>query len=167
MPSSCCVIEGKSGPDRARINRTLSKTLDFPRPQALLYAFGSVSGVGNRMANIVATLAVAAIASLAGTEWGPEAAGKPEQYIQFKESDVAGYGGCNRFRGPYTFDGSALKIGPLASTRMACEPAVMDAEQAWFRMLETAEAAEATPTKLILKDKTGAVIATLRRRDWD
>ncbi len=119
------------------------------------------------MANIGILLVAAALTSLSGTEWGPEAAGKPEQYIQFKESDVAGQGGCNRFGGRYTFDGNALKIGPLASTRMACEPEVMDAEQAWFRLLESASAAEATPTKLVLKDETGAVIATLRRRDWD
>ena len=119
------------------------------------------------MANIGIILATAALTSLAGTEWGPEAAGEPEQYIQFKESDVAGQGGCNRFGGRYTFDGHALKIGPLISTRMACEPEVMDAEQAWFQSLESASAAEVTPKTLILKDKTGAVIATLRRRDWD
>ena len=119
------------------------------------------------MANIGIILAAAALTSLAGTEWGPEAAGKPEQYIQFKESDVAGQGGCNRFGGRYTFDGHALKIGPLISTRMACEPEVMDAEQAWFGMLERASAAEATPTKLVLKDGSGTVIATLRRRDGD
>ena len=118
------------------------------------------------MANIGIILA-AALTSLAGTEWGPEAAGKPEQTIQFKETDVAGQGGCNRFGGRYTFDGHALKIGPLVSTRMACKSEVMDAEQAWFRVLERASAAEATPTKLVLKDQTGAVIATLRRRDGD
>jgi heat shock protein HslJ len=115
------------------------------------------------MANIGITLAAAALTSLAGTEWGPEAAGKPEQYIQFKQSDVAGQG----FGGRYTFDGNALRIGPLASTRMACEPEVMDAEQTWFQMLERAGAAEATPTTLVLKDGNGTVIATLRRRDWD
>ena len=119
------------------------------------------------MANIGIILAAAALTSLSGTEWGPEAAGKPEQYIQFKESDVAGQGGCNRFGGRYTFDGNAFTIGPLVSTRMACEPEVMDAEQAWFRMLERVTAAEATPTTLVLKDKSGAAIATLRRRDWD
>jgi heat shock protein HslJ len=119
------------------------------------------------MANIGIILVTAALTSLAGTEWGPEAAGKTEQYIQFKETDVAGQGGCNRFGGRYTFDGHALKIGPLASTRMACEPEVMNAEQAWLQMLERVTAAEATPTKLVLKDKSGAVIATLRRQDWD
>jgi heat shock protein HslJ len=118
------------------------------------------------MANIGIILA-AALASLAGSEWGPETDGKPDRFIQFKESDVAGHGGCNRFGGRYTFDGGAIAIGPLFSTKMACEPEVMDAEQAWFQMIENARSAEATPRTLILKDKTGNIIATLRRRDWD
>ena len=118
------------------------------------------------MANIAIILA-AALASLAGSEWGPEADGKPDRYIQFKESDITGHGGCNRFGGRYTFDGNAIKIGPIYSTRMACEPQVMDAEQAWFRLLERASSVEATPTTLVLKDGSGTVIVTLRRRDGD
>ncbi len=119
------------------------------------------------MANIEFILAAAVLTSLSGTEWGPETAGKPEQTIQFKESDVAGQGGCNRFGGRYTFASGAIEIGPLYSTRMACAAETMDAEQAWFKMLENARAAEATPKTLILRDKTGNIIATLRRRDWD
>ncbi len=118
------------------------------------------------MANIGVILA-AALVSLAGSEWGPETDGKPDRYIQFKENDVAGHGGCNRFAGRYSFDGSSIKIGPLVSTKMACEPEVMNAEQAWLRMLESARKAEATPKTLVLKDQTETVIATLRRRDWD
>ena len=110
---------------------------------------------------------VAALVSLAGTEWGPETGGKPERYVQFREGEVSGHGGCNRFGGRYTFDGSAIKIGPLAVTRMACEPEVMDAEQGWLRMLESARGAEATPKTLLLRDQTGAILAALRRRDWD
>ena len=119
------------------------------------------------MANIGIILAAVTFTSLAGTEWGPEAGSKPEQYIQFNETDVAGQGGCNRFGGRYTFDGHALKIGPIVSTRMACAPEVMDAEQSWFRMLERARTADVTPAALVLKDENGTVIATLRRRDWD
>ena len=118
------------------------------------------------MANI-STILAAALLSLAGTEWGPETDAKPERFIQFKDSDVSGSGGCNRFGGRYTFDGSAIKIGPLASTRMACAPDVMDAEQRWFEMLERASTADATAATLILKDASGTVIATLKRRDAD
>ena len=43
------------------------------------------------------------------------------------------HGGCNRFFGHYTYDGSAIKIGPLASTRMACAPEVMGSPHAGRR----------------------------------
>lgn len=118
------------------------------------------------MANI-AIMLVAALTSLAGSEWGPEHEGKPEQFIQFTENDVAGSGGCNRFAGGYTFDGTAIKIGPLMSTRMACAEAVMEAEQKWFRMLETTTTADASDAQLVLKDASGAVVGTLRRKDRD
>lgn len=113
------------------------------------------------------TILAAALLSLAGTEWGPQTDSQPERFIQFKDNDVAGSGGCNRFVGRYTFDGATIKIGPLASTRMACVPEVMDAEQRWFRMLERASTADATAATLVLKDESGTVIATLRRRDAD
>ncbi len=79
----------------------------------------------------------------------------------------SGHGGCNRFGGRYTFHGGAIEIGPLFSTKMACAPEVMDAEQGWFHMLENARAAEATSKTLILKDAADNIIATLRRKDWD
>jgi len=118
------------------------------------------------MANLGITL-VTALASLAGSEWGPETDAKPGCFVQFKEADVAGHAGCNRFFGRYTLDGTAIKIGPLASTRMACPAEVMEAEQAWLRMLESARTAEASHKELVLKDAAGAVIATLKRRNWD
>jgi heat shock protein HslJ len=110
---------------------------------------------------------VAALASLAGSEWGPAGGGKPDRFVQFKEGTVAGHGGCNRFFGAYTQDGGAIKIGPLAATRMMCEPAVMDAERAWLQMLERARRIEASHAVLVLKDEAGAEIARLQRRDWD
>ena len=33
---------------------------------------------------------------------------------------VAGFTGCNQFHGPYTAVGGDLKIGTLATTKMAC-----------------------------------------------
>jgi putative lipoprotein len=116
----------------------------------------------------ISVILVAGLASLAGSEWVPEnGGGAPNRFIQFGESDVTGFGGCNRFAGRYTFDGAAIKIGPLASTRMACPPEVMDAEQAWFQMLERASGAVVTPAELQLKDATGGVAVTLKRRNRD
>jgi heat shock protein HslJ len=118
------------------------------------------------LANLAVTL-VAVLSSLAGSEWGPETDAKSERFIQFKDTDVTGFAGCNRFFGHYHFDGSAIRIGPLASTRMACPAEVMEAEQVWFQVLENARIAEASPNELVLKDVTGVVIATLKRRDGD
>lgn len=80
---------------------------------------------------------------LAGTEW--KLVQMMGQKIEREESDaftllfseageVSGKGACNRLMGGYTTDASrALKIGPLASTRMMCYD---DRESDYFRMLE-------------------------------
>lgn len=39
-----------------------------------------------------------------------------------KSKSVYGYSGCNRFTGSYEITKNTIKIGPLASTRMMCEP---------------------------------------------
>lgn len=53
-----------------------------------------------------------------------------------EENRVAGVGACNRLTGTYqTGESNALKIGPLISTRMACEG--MDVEQQFAKALET------------------------------
>lgn len=122
--------------------------------------------MGFVMSSLTITL-IAALASLAGSEWVPKTDATPERFVQFKEADVAGKAGCNRFFGRYAFDGAAIKIGPLASTRMACPAEVMEAEQAWLLMLESARSAEASGKELVLKDAAGLVIATLKRRDLD
>ena len=43
---------------------------------------------------------------------------------------VSGETGCNRYTGDVSVDGAALTFGPLATTRMACEPPLMDQERA-------------------------------------
>lgn len=110
-------------------------------------------------------LALVALLSLAGSEWGP--AGNAEQFLQFRNGRVAGHSGCNRYMGSYEQDGNKLTLGPLAATKMACPPGQMDQERAWFAMLEQVRAFEATHLVLTLKGAGGEVIATLQRRDFD
>ena len=109
-------------------------------------------------------LALAALLSLAGSEWG---ASRTDQYIQFREGRVAGHSGCNQYTGSFTQDGESLKLGPLAATKMACPPDRMKQEQAWFEMLDKVRGFEATHLLLKLKGTDGNVIATLQRRDFD
>jgi len=65
--------------------------------------------------------------SLVGTEWmlqelpGTPIPANSKASLAFpEEGRVAGNSGCNRFTGAAKINGMELKIGPLASTRMAC-----------------------------------------------
>ena len=106
------------------------------------------------------------LASLAGSEWGPEGRETLDQFVAFKsDGEVIGHGGCNRFFGSYDQDGDVLKFGPLASTKMACPN--LGEEQAFMSALQSARQIEATHLRLVLKGENGETILTLRRRDWD
>ena len=59
--------------------------------------------------------------------------------LMFKDGQVSGSSGCNRFHGSFKVDGKMLAIGSLATTRMACEEAVMAQEQEFLRALQSAE----------------------------
>lgn len=76
---------------------------------------------------------------------------------------VSGFGACNRYRGKATVSGNAIRFGPMASTRMACPPAVMAQEQAFLAALDGARSWRADPARgrLQLLDGSGAVLATL------
>ena len=97
---------------------------------------------------MITILALAALLSLAGSEWG--VAGS-EQYIQFREGRVSGHSGCNRFTGGFVQEGEALKLGPLASTKMACAPERMAQELAWFQMLDKVRVARTSDPDSVLK----------------
>ena len=106
------------------------------------------------------------LASLAGSEWGPEGDTKSEQFVAFKAGgEVIGHGGCNRFFGSYDQSGDTLTFGPLASTKMAC-PNLAE-EQAFMSALQSARQIEATHMRLVIRGEDGQPVLTLRRRDWD
>ncbi len=48
------------------------------------------------------------------------------------EGKVNGFAGCNNFMGTYTLEGNTLKMGPLASTRMACLSPEAQAQETTF-----------------------------------
>jgi heat shock protein HslJ/membrane-bound inhibitor of C-type lysozyme len=56
--------------------------------------------------------------------------------IEFLEGNrIAGRASCNRYTGPYELRGEGIGIGPLASTRMACAPALMNQEDRFLKLL--------------------------------
>lgn len=78
---------------------------------------------------------------------------------------VTGSGGCNTLRGTFTASGGTIKVGPLASTKMACaEPAgVMEQEARLVAALESAATYKIEGQKLELRTAADAIAATLTR----
>ncbi|HIW65354.1 MAG TPA: META domain-containing protein [Candidatus Alistipes intestinipullorum] len=82
---------------------------------------------------------------LVGTEWqliqleGRSVKAEPGTYTLTLEAEgnhLSGVGACNRLMGSYsTGERRALKIGPLASTKMACPN--LDQEQQFLRAIES------------------------------
>jgi heat shock protein HslJ len=71
--------------------------------------------------------------SLEGTAWLAEdidnrgVLDRVQSTLVFGEPGrVAGNGGCNRYFGPVMVASDRISIGPLAATKRACPPAVMD-----------------------------------------
>jgi putative lipoprotein len=106
---------------------------------------------------------------LAGTEWGLAGdVGKAARFIQFRaDGRVTGSSGCNRFTGKCAQDGGTLTMGPLATTRMACPPEIMQREQEFLALLGKIRHVDRTNRRLILKDVDGNVLMELIRRDPD
>ena len=88
-----------------------------------------------------------------------------EAQVQFDRNSgrVSGSGGCNRVSGSFTRSGVALRIGQLASTRMACADPVRGANEAQFvsALQATASYRLAGPGQLALLDASGRTVATL------
>ena len=77
--------------------------------------------------------------------------------LEFGEDGTAsGDAGVNTYNGPYTADGSAITIGPLALTKMAGDPALMEQEQAFIMALESSTQWKVIRGTLELREADGA-----------
>jgi heat shock protein HslJ len=80
------------------------------------------------------------------------------------DGQVSGNSGCNTYSGGYEASDKTLKIGPLASTMMACESptGVMEQEQQYLAALQNAATFEIAGDTLTIRDAGGAmqVVAT-------
>ena len=82
----------------------------------------------------------------------------------FAATRVSGSAGCNNFSGPYQVDGSSIKIGPLASTLLACPTPELDTQEHLYRAaLELAATYKLTGTKLDLFRKDGGIAVSFQR----
>ena len=77
------------------------------------------------------------------------------QTLRLDNGHLSGYSGCNRYVGGYTLDGDRLTVGPIATTRMACEPEAMEAETAFLAALGAAARLVVSDGELVLSDEGG------------
>jgi heat shock protein HslJ len=95
--------------------------------------------------------------TLTGTQWSLEdLAGKAvisnsRATLTFPEvAKVSGNGSCNRFAGSAEIHGSAIKFGPLAATRMMCDPDASNQETQYLKALERVQRFAVKDGKLYL-----------------
>jgi heat shock protein HslJ len=107
---------------------------------------------------------------LSGTSWEAIAVNNGKQAVvsviegtqitaQFgADGTVSGSAGCNQYNGSYEIEGKRIRIGPLATTRMACpQPEGVEAQEAaYLAALEKSTTYELVGTNLTLRDAQGA-----------
>jgi len=77
---------------------------------------------------------------------------EPHLLFLSEGSRLAGSGGCNRLAGTYEAAGEELRFQPIAMTRMACEPSVMELEHAVAAALGATDGYRITDGELELRN---------------
>jgi heat shock protein HslJ len=78
--------------------------------------------------------------------------------LQFgAEGNLSGNATCNDYNGSYTTDGDAVSVGPLGTTRMACQSDELNAQEAqYLAALQNAATFEIINGTLTVRDAGGA-----------
>jgi heat shock protein HslJ len=79
----------------------------------------------------------------------------PQSVTFVADGTVHGAAGCNSFSGTYKIKGSAITVGPLATTLKLCEDPVMYAEQMFLAKLQSANTAVRDCGNLTLSTDAG------------
>lgn len=107
---------------------------------------------------------------LAGTEWqlttlidGDSASSTvagttPTLVVDDLAGRISGNAGCNSFFGPAGFEEQTLSVGPLASTKIGCEPAIMEQESFVLAVLGSAANWEIDGATLRITDADGRAL---------
>jgi heat shock protein HslJ len=89
----------------------------------------------------------------------PPLADHPITFEFDNEGNIAGDGSCNRFGGSCKIEGDKIEVGPLRSTRRACEPDIMQQEHKFLALLGTTTAWSIEGAALILTSPDGEIRA--------
>jgi heat shock protein HslJ len=98
---------------------------------------------------------------LSGTEWElSDLGGTPvledrKPTMAFVEPGrISGNGSCNRYSGSVDIGDGTLKVGPLASTRMACSPEIDVQERAFLAALQNVRRMELVGSELVVHSES-------------
>lgn len=141
--------------------------------RALLYLILAAT-IGSSAVSCCSTCRGARVIPVSGTEWslielngrvidrGGGRAGRLTLILGV-DGRVGGMGDCNRFFGPYTFDGKGrFDISELGSTRVACPNQALEDE--YFRALQEAASFRIDGDFLLLNDAGGKLTASFRKK---
>ena len=110
------------------------------------------------------------LAELAGSDWLAEdidrrgVLDRAQSRLRFAGGgSVDGNGGCNAFHGTAGTTPGGFQFGPLATTRKACTPALMDQERRFLDALGRVRSATISHGLLFLRDAEGVAILRFSR----
>ncbi len=93
----------------------------------------------------------------------PAPQGVPPATLQIEGARASGSTGCNQWSADVVWSSrGALRFGPVATTKMACEPAVMAQERAFLAALQSTTRAVRRGNELSLFPARGARLMRLR-----
>jgi putative lipoprotein len=108
--------------------------------------------------------------ALRGVEWtlvSIEGFGElPDNPVTFSidnEERAGGRGPCNGYFGSAKIDGEAVSLSQIGATQMACEPARMKAERAYFDALGEVKAYAIDDGQLVLTDSGGKEVLRFKK----
>lgn len=82
--------------------------------------------------------------------------------VRFEDGRVSASAGCNRLVGGFDQAGERLRVGPLASTRMACSPALEEQERRLAASLGAVNSVSRTGDGAVVLSGPGGASLTLR-----
>jgi heat shock protein HslJ len=81
------------------------------------------------------------------------------------DGKIGGKSGCNGYSANYQLTGDALKVfAPMIGTRMMCPPALMNQEQAYRTLIESAQSVSITPEGVLVITSAGGATSRFMRK---
>ena len=77
--------------------------------------------------------------------------------LRLENGQLSASVGCNQLMGSYTLEGNGIKVGPIASTKMACDKKLMEQESLFIKALESAESYTIENGSLTINTAQGAL----------